>query len=88
MKAALAVLAVSLAGCNALGGLAYQGMSPESIHEAVKDKSSGASCARFTGTGGQFEYLSLSNDKGVVVDGEATLKCGSAEATFKNGKAK
>jgi hypothetical protein len=86
--ALLGALAASLQGCAALGFASsnYSGMNAEQIAAAARDKNAGASCTQFTGTGGQFSQLSLGTDAGVVRDGsEASLKCGSAEATFKAG---
>lgn len=85
---ALGAAAASMQGCSTLGTQAmnYQGLSAEQIMAAAKDKSAAANCTQFTGTGGQFSNLSLGTDSGVVSPGtEASLKCGSAEATFKSG---
>jgi hypothetical protein len=85
---ALGAAAGTLQGCAALGLASsnFSGMTADQIAAAAKDRSAGASCTQFTGTGGQFSQLSLGTDAGVVREGaEASLKCGSAEATFKAG---
>lgn len=74
-----------LSGCASLG---YGGMSPEMIKEATKDKNASAVCTEFIGTGGKFTSLYMNTDKSTIVSGSASLKCGSAEATFTDqGKA-
>lgn len=75
------LLAPLLAGCAGLGAN-FNSMTADQIAAATKDKSASASCIQFTGTGGQFSALHMNNDKGTIAAGSATLKCGSAEATF------
>lgn len=87
MRAVLLFLPVLvLCGCATLDGFAYRGMTSKEIEAVVKDKSAGANCTQFTGTGGSFTNLSMSTDKAVVTNGKATLKCGQAEATFENAQ--
>lgn len=86
MKTAI-LLPFLLAGCAGFGSN-FNSMTADQIAAAAKDKSASASCIQFTGTGGQFSALHMNNDKGSIASGSASLKCGSAEATFTDqGKA-
>jgi hypothetical protein len=88
MKAFLLLVLLTLPACAGLGQN-FNSMTADQIAAATKDKSASASCIQFTGTGGQFSALHMNNDKGSIQSGSASLKCGSAEATFSDaGKSK
>lgn len=85
MKNQLAVVALMgtlLSGC---AGFGMGGMSADQITAAAKDKSSAVGCTSYTGTGGQFQAMFVNNDQTFHTGGgETTVKCGSAEVTFKD----
>lgn len=59
----LSFLCVVLAGCA--GGLGYQGMSPEQITAAVKDKAAGISCVNGVYAGATVSAVFVNVDKGI-----------------------
>ncbi len=62
-----------IAGC----ATNYQGMTPEQINAAIKDKSSAVNCYTFVGAGGQGGFVIINNDKGTFPEGHILVKPGS-----------
>jgi hypothetical protein len=73
----LIVLAIGISGCA--GGLGYQGMTPEQIVAAGKDKAAGIMCVSGKYAGASVNTLAINADKGIPVNITIDTDC---KATF------
>lgn len=76
MRLALAVVALALAGCNALGGI------PDATMDAIA--SAGGGCVKVTGVWGQGIVIVGNVDKGVIRNGEVTVSGDCAGMTIRD----
>jgi hypothetical protein len=84
MRKLLVLSVLLLSGCASLG---YQGMSPEAISAASKDKSVNAICTVFTGVWGSGKNFYLNVDQRLVENGGVAVTMNPDNCSFQMNNA-
>jgi hypothetical protein len=84
MHRLIVVAALAMAGCASMG---YQGMSPEAITAASKDKSVNAICTVFTGVWGSGKNFYLNVDQRLVENGGVGVTMNPDNCSFQMNNA-